>query len=104
MHRQEILFAESRITLIDALVRATIADKVLGGCDDPLALHRFDHASRKLANQVRLGSIGFIRTAPAWVHGNRKCRSKNPVNAGGTDLSRRSRGDAGSECGVTRGT
>ena len=104
MHRQEILFAESRITLIDALVRPTIADKVLGGCDDPLALHRFDHAPRKLANQVRLGPIGFIRAAPARVHGNRQCRSKNPVNAGGADLSRRGRGDAGSQCGITRGT
>ena len=104
MNRQEILFAESRITLIDALVRPTIADKVLGSCDDPLALHRLDHAPRKLANQIRLGSIGFIRAAPARVQGNCQCRSKNPVNAGGTDLSCGGRGDAGSQCGVTRGT
>ena len=78
--RQQIRFAETGIPLINSPMCPTIADKVLGGRHDAVALHSLNHATGEFTDERRVGTIGFIGTAPPGILRYRQSWRKNPVD------------------------
>jgi hypothetical protein len=114
MHPDQLALAELAVALVDALARAAVADKVLGGRGDVAALHR--RAARRITLQPvhhlgcvapyqrRILRVAFVAAAPAQVLRHRQRRRECPVHPHCDHFLRRGSADAADQRRVMRRT
>ena len=101
---EEFLLARPRVSLVNALEGAAVAQEVLRRGDHPLlakevraadrALEAFDQRARVQGDDLRVFRVALVGAAPAIVPGHGDGRPEVPVQAGGAHLAGRDLADA----------